>query len=191
MTKVILILSLVATLLACRDELNNPKPPLYLRPDLPAHQYTVYRNKTCGYAFKLPKIFSVENVKDSLGNISCHKNIDLGALNGIIHFSYINMTEPLSNYINYSNDKVEDHKVMASAIEDTRIIHPEKRVFGTFFELQGNVATPFHFYLTDSTQRFVSGVLYFNCRPNYDSLKPSIDYVKKDLLKLVHSFQWN
>jgi gliding motility-associated lipoprotein GldD len=101
------------------------------------------------------------------------------------------MTEPLSQYVNYANDKVDEHKLKASAIEDFRILEPSKKVYGTFFELQGNVASPFQFYLTDSTSRFVSGVIYFNSRPNYDSLKPSLDYLKKDLLQLVHSFRWN
>jgi gliding motility-associated lipoprotein GldD len=177
-------------LFGCGEERSIPKPPTYLRTEFPAHEYSTYTNQNCSYRFSLPKTFHVKDVVDSAGTLLCHKNIELGPLNGIIHFSYINMTEPLSNYVNYANNKVDDHKVMASAIEDQKIIHPEKRVFGTFFELQGNVATPFQFYLTDSTSRFVSGVLYFNCRPNYDSLKPSIDYVKLDLLKLVHSFEW-
>jgi gliding motility-associated lipoprotein GldD len=108
----------------------------------------------------------------------------------MIHFSYIDMIEPVSRYVNYANDKVDEHKLKATAIEDQRIIEPSKRVFGTFFELQGDVASPFQFYLTDSTDRFVSGVVYFNSRPNYDSLKPSLDYLKKDLMQLINSFQW-
>lgn len=190
MIKALYILTFLLILFSCTEELANPKPPTFLRTEFPKHEYIQYLNEDCSYRFLLPEIYHVKNVSDSAGNIICHKDIDLGPLNGIIHFSYINMTEPLSSYVNYANNKVDDHKVMASAIEDLRILHPEKRVFGTFFELQGNVATPFHFYLTDSTSRFVSGVLYFNCSPNYDSLKPSIDYVKEDLLKLVHSFEW-
>jgi hypothetical protein len=32
--------------------------------------------------------------------------------------------------------------------------------------------------------------VYFNARPNYDSLRPSLDYLKKDLLHLMNTFQW-
>ncbi|MFO0494871.1 MAG: gliding motility lipoprotein GldD, partial [Flavobacteriia bacterium] len=113
-----------------------------------------------------------------------------GPLNGVIHFSYITMSEPLSTYVNYANDKVDEHKLKATAIEDFRLINGKKRVFGTFFELKGDVASPYQFYLTDSISRFVSGVVYFNSRPNYDSLKPSLDYLKLDLMKMVETFEW-
>jgi gliding motility-associated lipoprotein GldD len=101
------------------------------------------------------------------------------------------MVEPVATYINFANDKVDEHKLKATAIEDQQLIFPNKKVYGTFFELQGDVASPFQFYLTDSTSKFVSGVVYFNTRPNYDSLKPTLDYLKIDLLKLVNSFEWN
>jgi gliding motility-associated lipoprotein GldD len=100
------------------------------------------------------------------------------------------MEEPLSSYVNFANDKVDEHKLKATAIEDTKILHPENKVYGTFFELQGDVATPFQFYLTDSTSRFVSGVVLLNTKPNYDSLKPALDYLKRDLLKMVNTFEW-
>jgi gliding motility-associated lipoprotein GldD len=100
------------------------------------------------------------------------------------------MTESLATYVNFANDKVDEHKIKATAIEDQHIIFPSKKVYGTFFELQGNVATPFQFYLTDSLTKFVNGVVYFNTPPNYDSLKPSLQYLKTDLLKMVNSFEW-
>jgi gliding motility-associated lipoprotein GldD len=63
-------------------------------------------------------------------------------------------------------------------------------VFGTFFTLKGNVATNYQFYLTDSTSRFVRGEILLNCRPNYDSLRPTLDYLKVDLDRMMQSFQW-
>lgn len=170
------------------SEILIPKPPSYLRLDLPEHTYKKYISD-CGYQFKVSTIFTIKNVYDSSG-ITCHKDIDLGPLNGVIHFSYIEMKEPLSSYVNFANDKVEEHKLKATAIEDQDIIHPKKKVYGTFFELQGDVASPFQFYLTDSTSKFVSGVVYFNAIPNYDSLRPSLEYLKIDLLKMVNTFEW-
>lgn len=170
------------------DEILIPKPPTYLRLELPPHTYKEYVSQ-CGYRFDASSILKVKDVSDSAG-ITCHKDIDLGPLNGVIHFSYIEMKEPLSNYVNFANDKVDEHKLKATAIEDQHILHPENKVYGTFFELQGDVASPFQFYLTDSTSKFISGVVYFNSRPNYDSLKPSLDYLKIDLLKMVNTFKW-
>lgn len=183
----LLIITLVLT--ACdNSELLIPKPPTYLKLDLPDHNYTIYKSK-CLYNFQAASIFTIKDVSDSSG-LTCHKDIQLGPLNGVIHFSYIEMEGPLSKYVNYANDKVDEHKLKASAIEDLKILHPENQVYGTFFEIQGDVASPFQFYLTDSTSHFVSAVVYFNSRPNYDSLKPSLDYLKVDLLKMANTFKW-
>lgn len=183
-----LVLLVVLLLNSCGEEVYVPKPSTYLRVEMPKHEYQPYINE-CPFTFEVSKSYSVKDVIHN-GIKTCHKEIDLGKLNGVVNFSYIDMKEPLSRYVNYSNDKVDEHKIKATEIVDTRIIHSNKRVFGTFFELKGDVATPFQFYLTDSTERFVSGVVYFNCVPKYDSLKPSIAYLKEDLLHLVNTFEW-
>jgi len=183
------ILFLVLFLTSCGgDKVLIPKPPTYLKLELPEHSYQKYKGE-CNYSFNISKLFTVEDVKEG-DKLTCHKEIKLGELNGIINFSYINMVEPLSRYVNYSNDKVDEHKIKATEIKDFQIIRPNDKVYGTFFELKGDVATPFQFYLTDSVSRFVSGVVYFNAVPNYDSLKPSIDYLKIDLEEMVNTFKW-
>ncbi|MEN9998084.1 MAG: hypothetical protein RI922_1074 [Bacteroidota bacterium] len=185
-----LFILLLIFISSCSDsEILIPKPPTYLRLDLPEHTYTKYKSE-CGYNFDAASVFKIKEVVDSNGNVMCHRDIELGQLNGVIHFSYIDMKEPLSAYVNFANDKVDEHKLKATAIEDLAILHPENKVYGTFFELQGDVASPFQFYLTDSTSRFVSGVVYFNSTPNYDSLKPTLDYLKVDLLQMVNTFKW-
>jgi gliding motility-associated lipoprotein GldD len=92
--------------------------------------------------------------------------------------------------VNFANDKVDEHKIKATSINDYKIINDSNHVYCTFFELQGNVASPFQFYMTDSVSRFVSGVVYFNSTPNYDSLKPSLDYLKVDLNYMIENFKW-
>ncbi len=183
-------LLVVSTILfSCKDSISIPKPPTYLRLNLPKHEYVLF-SESCPYEFEAAKIFKIRAVTDEKGQLTCHKDIDLGPLNGIIHFSYIQMENPLADYVNFAINKVDEHKVKALAIEDTNFIRPNDRVFGTFFELQGDVASPFQFYLTDSTSRFVSGVVYINAAPNYDSLRPSLDYLKQDLYKMMSTFKW-
>lgn len=175
-------------LLACTEKIPVPKPPLYLRTDFPDHEYSLF-NDDCPYKFELAKIYTAKSIQQG-NQPTCHKDIDLGPLNGVINFSYIDMTESLAAYVNYANDKVGEHKIKATGIESENFIYPERRVFGTLFKLQGDVATPFQFYLTDSTGNFVSGVVYFNSVPNYDSLRPSLDYLEKDLYHLISTFEW-
>lgn len=190
-TKLISILTLLLFSVACSEGITIPKPPTYLRLDLPNHTYQIFQDSVCSYHFELASIYSAKSVYDHDKKLTCNKDINLGPLNGMLFFSFIDMDKPLGEYVNYAINKVDEHKIKATAIEDSIIIRGKDRVFGTFFELQGDVATPFQFYLTDSTKHFVSGVVYLNKTPKYDSLKPSLEYLKKDLYHLMETFHWD
>lgn len=185
----LITLCLLSLLIACSGDKFIPKPPTYLKLDLPDHAYNSFKEQNCNYSFELAKLYEIKQVT-SEGKLTCHKNIYLGPLNGVMHFSYITMEKPLAEYINFAINKVDEHKIKATAIEDTSFINSKTKVYGTLFELQGDVASPYQFYLTDSVSRFVSGVVYFNMTPNYDSLKPTLDYLKVDLYKMIETFKW-
>lgn len=181
-----LVMLLLVGLSSCGGNKNHvPKPPTYLELNFPERNYELYTD-SCGYSFDKPSYFKVKNVNGS----KCNRDIEFLTLNGVLHLSRIDMDTSLAAYINYSINKVDEHKIKATAIFDSTIIRQEDRVFGTFFELQGNVASPIQFYLTDSTSRFINGVVYFDSEPNYDSIKPVLDFVKKDILKLMTTLKW-
>ena len=175
---------------SCNDPAPVPKPPTYLNINFPDHSYT-YVKGDCPYEFKLASLYNYKTIENSNFN-SCIQEINLGPLNGSLYLYYIALPskDSLEEIINFANDKVDEHKIIADKIEFVQIIDPKNSVFGTFFELKGNVATNFQFYLTDSSQNFVRGEVLLNCRPNYHSLRPSLDYLKVDLLEMVHNFKW-
>ena len=59
------------------------------------------------------------------------------------------------------------------------------------YEVGGNAASQSQFYLTDSTNHFVTGSVYFFSKPNYDSIYPASEYLKKDIRHLMESLRWN
>lgn len=174
---------------SCGKNTTTPKPPTFLRLDITHGGYMNYQSD-CGYSFDIDKLFNIKKVVDENGNPLCHRDIDLGDLNGTLYFSYIDMENPLKEYVDHALNKVDEHKVMASSITDTTFLFPKKKVYGTMFELKGNVASPFQFYLTDSTSKFASGVVYFNSVPNYDSLRPTLEFVRKDIIHMIETFEW-
>lgn len=188
MKKYLILTLAFFTLLSCEEEMYIPKPPTYLRIDLPNHDYENYQSD-CSYEFNLSKVYTIEDVPDEEVS-SCNKRVDLGPLNGMAFLRYWKIEEPLAYYINNANDEIDRHKIKATNIVDKRIIRSEDRVFGTVFELQGDVATPYQFYLTDSTNHFIYCEVLFNSTPNYDSLKPSLEYFRADLDELIQSFKW-
>lgn len=185
--QIFLAITYVALLLtACEDENFIPKPPTYLRLELPNHTYKSYEDP-CGFSFDLAELYSMDSL---VSPSNCNRKIDLGPLNGTLFIYYWDMDQPLSYYVNNANDEVGNHKLKATLINDERLVYRNKRVFGTRFELQGDVATPFQFYLTDSTERFLYAEVLFNSTPNYDSMRPTLDYFKKDLEQIIKSFKW-
>jgi gliding motility-associated lipoprotein GldD len=187
---IILLLSLCGIIASCGDDKENPKPSTYFRTDLPDHSYKKITNSS-KYAYELSDLFSVKEVSVR-GERTDHQEISLGKLDGLLYLNYYPTPnrDSLIRYINLSNDKVDEHQVKASKILDKTFIFPKKKVYCTFFELQGNVATNFQFYITDSSTRFVRGELLMNCRPNYDSLRPVLNYIQKDLEHMIETFEW-
>lgn len=183
----IILLTILFT--SCEDTKFVPKPPTYLRLELPDHNYETYSDD-CPYTFEISELYSVENSPEENGQ-TCHKRINLGPLNGMAYIRYWDIGDkPLAFYVNGANDEIDRHKLKADNIVNEQMLRHEDRVFGTFFELQGDVATPFQFYLTDSTSNFMYCEVLFNSTPNYDSLRPTLDYVKKDLKHFMQTFKW-
>ena len=181
---------ILITLTSCGgDKLLVPKPPTYLRLDFPKQSYRAV-NSNCGFSFELSKVYSLSE-GNTTGNV-CYQEIDLGKVNGklFLYHYQLQPSDTLSKFINFSNDKVDDHKLKATSIDDEKIIRKKDNVYGTFFFLKGAVATNYQFYLTDSTNHFLRAELLLNCTPNFDSLKPTLDYIHTDLKKMISTLKW-
>lgn len=188
----IMLCFLVILFVSCREKPTVPKPPCYLRTDLPPHSYSynMVRNPVVSFSLDLPTIFTISrNLSDKQYGF---QEIDLGPANGTLLFyaKEFNSRDSLLKLINIANDLVDEHKVKADEIQFEQLKNKQNRVFGTFFSLKGNVATNFQFYLTDSTKRFIRGELLLNSRPNYDSLRPIINYLHVDLKHMLSTFKW-
>jgi gliding motility-associated lipoprotein GldD len=97
----------------------------------------------------------------------------------------------LKTYLEDAHTLVSKHIPKASAINDSVILNRKKRIFGLAYDIEGTgAASPYQFFLTDSTSKFIRGALYFNVVPNNDSLEPVINFIKKDIKHLINTFSW-
>ena len=113
-------------------------------------------------------------------------------LNATIYCSYYPIT-PKSTFTQLRDDAhrlASEHNRKADYIDELPIQNPKSRVTGMVYDIEGAAASPFQFYLTDSTRHFLRGSVYFNTQARPDSLAPMIEFVKKDVIELVNSFQW-
>ena len=161
-----------------------PKPLSALKMSFPEKEYTQTASK-CHYSFLTTTYTEIDSTKGM-----CNMNLNYKGFNATLFLTYIPIDSSLKYHIENSRKLVYDHSIKADAIEEKTILNPDNRVFGTAYKLIGNSATNYQFYVTDSTHHFMRGALYFNCKPNYDSLKPNIAFLLPDLDTLVNTLTW-
>lgn len=193
----------ILIIVSCSEDNFIPKPPTHLMVDLPAHAYQKFSD-TIHYSFDIPKIWSKTNDPKRIYNgfYRGHRRdpndnrsltFYLGdKINGEIHFQYtqIDSTNTLSKLV-FETFKIKDeHKMRSQNPNEIKIIDKKRKVYGILFEFIGNSAVNFEFLLTDSTKNFVRSGLELRTTPNYDSLQPTLNYIKTDLIHLINTFQW-
>lgn len=107
-----------------------------------------------------------------------------------VTFKSLNNSEKLlKEYLNDSYVLTAKHQIKANAIDETIAKTPDGKV-AIIAEIEGEVPSQFQFTMTDSTQHFLRGALYFNTAVANDSLRPAIEYVKKDMMHLINTLTW-
>lgn len=176
------LLIIVFLLFSCQES-TLPKPKAYLNLSYPKTNYKQLE-------LKRPFTFSVSTsslVKDEQKN---WLKIEYPQLKASINITYIPVQNNLNQLILESEKLVFKHTQKADKISPKDFINQEKRVFGSFYEISGDAASQIQFHLTDSTKHFIKAALYFNTKPNYDSILPAIDYIRNDVLELIETFKW-
>ncbi|MFM1875015.1 MAG: gliding motility lipoprotein GldD [Bacteroidota bacterium] len=121
----------------------------------------------------------------------CWFDIDYPQFKAKLHFSYKPIAGNLVEYLEDSRTLTNKHISKASNIEESIIQKEDARVFGVLYRIEGSqAASPIQFHLTDSTDHFLRGALYFNVAPNNDSLAPVIDFLSQDVLHLIETLRW-
>ncbi len=83
-----------------------------------------------------------------------------------------------------------NHDIKANSIPEQPFINPDKKVYGMFYMINGNAASQAGFYVTDSINHFLNGALYFETKPNFDSIYPAVVYLREDIRKLMETVTW-
>lgn len=183
----VLLIFLVAV--ACGDRNPQPKPRGYFRIDLPEKQY-VTLDTMPRYSFEYPVYATITPDYYSL-NEKDWANVVFPSFKGTVHISYKNVDNNLSEYVEDAYRMITKHITKATGISDSVVINKDKNVYGLVYFLDGEgVASPLQFYLTDSTEHFLRGSLYFNIYPNNDSLQPVIDFITDDVRHLIKTLEW-
>ena len=187
---IVLIAVIAICAVSCNDdeETYSPRPRGFPRINFPEKAYEVYSGD-CPYTFEIPKYSRMVRDRHN-GAEPCWLNLEFPQFNATIHLSYKTVNNNIGQYLEDSHDFANKHQIKATGLEEIPIYRDSAKVYGLIFDINGNTASNLQFYMTDSTEHFIRGALYFNCVPNIDSLKIVIDFIKKDVLHLISTTQW-
>lgn len=180
--KSILSIFILISVSSCKDDVL-PKPKAQLRLEYENPKY-ISINNNCNYKFEI----SSETITKSDKN--CWININYPKLNASINLTYRPIENNLKELFLEAEKLTFNHAIKADGISSVPYINTSQKVYGAIFDVSGNAASPIQFHVTDSIRNFITGAVYFNVKPNYDSIKPAIDYIHKDIIHLIETLEW-
>ena len=199
------IINLVLIMCVACNHVSTPKPYAYYRITPPDTSYVPFdqrlttndqrlttnderRTTNYPYTFALSQNAVVQPRTDV--DEPYWINLYYPALDATIHCSYKPVHHNLRELTNDALEFVYRNASYATSIPEREYSHPQARVYGVLFDLEGNTASSCQFFVTDSTHHFFRASVYCNCPPNADSLAPVYNYLRTDVLRMVESFEW-
>ncbi len=173
---------------ACDHDIA-PRPKGYFRIDMPEKHYVVF-DTAFPYTFEYASCARIMPDRQS-PHEPFWINIDYPQFKGSVHISYRTVGNNLPVLLEDVRTLALKHIPKATAIREELVYDPEGLVYGLIYDIRGSAAaSPYQFYLTDSTRHFLRGALYFRVKPNNDSLAPVIDFIVSDMNHLIETLQW-
>lgn len=185
MKRILGLFFLSIVVVSCKDE-NLPKPKAFLALNYPEAVYSEF-NPDCPYSFERNEI---TDVKPARNNVPCWININYPLLDATVFLTYQQVNNNIDSLLMDAQKLPLQHTIKADFIEGDIYTNEQNRTYGMFYEVDGDAASQAQFYVTDSVNHFITGSLYFNKKPNFDSIMPAAAYLKEDMKHLMETLRW-
>lgn len=167
--------------MGCREDVL-PKPKAELRLEYSKPELTELEMDN--FSFKYNNRARLKNRK--AGSLT----LEYPEMKGEIFLNYKKVSGNIEKLLSDAQKFSYEHSVKADGILEQPFVNGENKVYGMFYEVSGDAASQAQFYVTDSTQHFVTGSLYFYTRPNYDSIYPAAAYLRNDIRGIMETLKW-
>ena len=177
------IIFLALIVFSCNNNVNLPKQKAYFAPEFEIPTYKKI-SLDCNYSFNINSQASINNIKN------CNYEIYYKNLNAKIFINQIVLSNSIEKLLNIFNQKINENSRLSDQIIQSNYVNIDKKIYSKLYSFVGNSPSNIQFYVTNQTDKFLTGSLFFETAPNYDSLFPYIDYIRNDIKKMVDSFRW-
>lgn len=177
------LLIILIGLVSCKDDVIV-KPSAMIRLEYPAPVYkTIERD--CPYGFEKNEQASLQ-LKEN-----CWMNLEYPGMKATIYLTYRQIqNNNLDSLLRDAQKLTYDHTIKAQSILEQPRVDSVNRVYGMFYMINGDAATQSQFYVTDSLKHFITGSLYFESKPKFDSLYPAVVYLREDIRRIMETVYW-
>lgn len=168
----------------------TPKPHGYPRIDFPEREYQTF-DPDCSFSFEIPTYARMYRDTHERAE-PCWYNMTFPVFDATLYLSYkaVNSPEHLDTLSEEAYKLAMKNNIKADVINETEILDTSSGNFGILYDLYGETATPFNFYITDRKDHYIRGAFYFNQHTKTDSVAPIFDFIKDDLLHLINTLEW-
>lgn len=174
-------LVIVLCISSCKEEVI-PKPKAQMRLEYP--QVELATLETNDFTFQYNKLAKAEAIKQDAFTL------EYPDMKGAIFISYKKIDNNINKLIVDAKRLSYEHAAKADNIVEQPYVNPTAKVYGALFEVQGDAASQSQFFVTDSTEHFLTGSVYFYTKPNYDSILPAAAYLQNDIRGIMETLRW-
>ncbi len=182
----LLLLGCLALGWGCSSPPPVPRPAGYFR--IAMHD-TTYREVAldCPVSLSMSSIALLEPVQDFAPD-SCWFNLVYPGYQARLHCTYAGGVD-LEAVAEDAFQLAYEHEVKADAIQMRQRDYATGGQ-STIWRIAGDAASPLQFLCTDGQNQFLRGALYFEVRPNGDSLAPVVSRMELDIEYLMANLHW-
>jgi gliding motility-associated lipoprotein GldD len=177
----LIVLAILLFVSACQEQVL-PKPKAMLRLEYPNAEYGSFDMGSL--EFQINKICDPELTDN--GSLT----LDYPSIKGSLFITYKKVVNNIKELLTDAQRLSVEHSAKADGIFPHPFVNEDDKVYGMYFEVVGDAASQAQFYVTDSTQHFLTGSLYFYTKPNYDSIYPAASYLQNDIKKIMETLRW-
>ncbi len=183
---VVALLMLLMFVSACNE--YTPKPKGYNRIDNATDETVEYNFPK--FSFRYSDQVHIDTLQSKVKN-EIWFNIVYPKYNAIIYCTYLPVSKlTLPKVLEDSYKLAFSHSLKADEIIQQTYTNVDRGVSGTVYSIEGSVATPIQFFLTDSVSHFFRGSFYYAEKVNSDSVAPITEFVMKDIQEMINTFSW-
>ena len=175
------LLIIVLAFAACKDNVY-PKPKAMLRLEYSKPELKTFETDQFTFEYNEMAKVKVKNA-NSL-------TIEYPDMKSAIFINYRKVEDNLDKLMIDAQKRSVEHAKRADDMKRKVYENEERKVYGIFYEVVGNAASQAQFFATDRDSHFLTGSLYFETRPNYDSIYPASAYLQNDMGRIMESLQW-